>query len=169
MKMGTVFIAQFSYGQQRHRDCVHFSNMIRHWSKPLGVLLLTILLAYSGAAWALSSCLNDGGSLHSHDDHASHEAFGNTRILDADRSPGSNFPANETIHCTDFHETHLAATLVSVFRLIRFADKAFPSANLSDGVLTPIRERAWVRSSFWRIVLSESVGFNPHIISVLRI
>ncbi len=130
-----------------------------YWAKGLGVFILSIVLAYSGVAWALNGCSNKGWLF---DEPAAHEATGKSdALLVVENSRRTDHLPSERIHCVSLHdEINLAAGI----------SKVFLRTDLSlSGISSNHRESSG-RFFDWVFNLSPPFRSSRHLLlSVLRI
>jgi len=149
-------------------------DMRGRFLKSFGTICLSILLLYSGVAWALGNCLSESGSVDT--DHRPRQEYGAVTSERADPSTGlaAHLPHRPSgkIHCLDSHDlTRLIVGPSSALRLKPFGSgvlvKSFRAAGLASSSEARI---AGLVALDWFPPFSLPVSSSRHLfLSVLRI
>jgi hypothetical protein len=146
--------------------------------KICAVVALSIALTYSGAAWAIDSCLRE----HGHSDHATlehhHEQDHHQEQkhrhdhATSENHKDSQDPSVPIIHCTSMPYQIGPAAAVASFTLLRLGKVVPLDVSLLPEAISPeAKKNLWLNSLFRRI-LTFSIPFDRtrHLfLSVLQI
>jgi len=148
--------------------------MSGQFPKTVGTICLSILLLYSGVAWALQNCLGAGKAIgHARADHDESAAISNGASPSLAPFLHSNHRLVERVHCLDSH--HRIGPMgqpSSVFRLAPSDEgTALKFSLLTRSASSRETKASWLSALFERFLQSSSPpGLSRYLLlSVLRI
>ena len=164
------FCFAYSLKKAKYAGRARLDRHVKGWIlKPFGAVFLSVLLLYSGAAWALQSCLQGDVDV----DSATASSV-STEGIDQGATPNSALahrPAAR-LHCPDSHDpTGVIIGPSTTLRLKPFGGGILLKFSLAAGLASASEAQiVWLFALYWLPPFSLPVSSSRHLfLSVLRI